>query len=1051
MKRLLNFTIASALLLSISHIAGDQQARAQEPAPSTVAELFAAMKLTAEQHAEFKALEQRKRTLEAEFRDLTGEALREARNAFYAERQKTLKEIFTEEQWTLWRTFWTRSRNRASPGPRSQPTRVPLTTAGSAPVVVPDLSTIPILDSAERDRFGGWKGKSFEATGFFHTHHDGSRWWLVTPDGHPFLSFGLNHFHAATWNAPYNREHWTEQFGAQKPLDQIWMQGFRTEALSVCRKLGITALGIHNDAATLTNKPQRAILPYVRRYQPVVLSHYTYPKAAHYHDVFAPQFIAHCDAVAEQQALPYKDDPMLIGYSMADAPLLTDTAVRNRPQGATTWPRVLRNLAEHAPGKQAYVQMLRERHNDIMALNNAYGTSFDSWQSLSEAEKWRQQTDYDNKIELEDNAAFLRLCIDQYYTVAKASLRKVDPDHMFLGDKLGARGDNFDAVIEAAAPHVDIINYGHYGRLAEQEAVIDRWTEKLKKPFLSADGSFAVRSEMLPNPMGTVAMDWAQCSEWTRELATGLFARPDVVGWNICGVMELWKTAPGREKKQHQGIMDPFGKIHPGMESAIRDVTSRLYHIADAQNTEAEEVGTAPAAEDEDPNIIGRKGFVHVERIDGVWFMVNADGERFVPTGMNHVGPMSRFAPYNRDFWLEQFGPELLTAPGRINWQGPGVKRWLERIAKDHKDYGFNTLAFHHPHTMPTEYCNELELYYFGKMRMSHVHARRARTMSRDKKFPDVFDPAWVTKLDEHVESFTSRHKNAKYLLGYSYDDLPAYTIHNLERRIAGFEHHPWILDIISKPGLTKGKSVWIDILKERYPSAAGAADIYGVSAAEWTDFGDVTEWGLPKHPKQGFSDQAMMNAKIVEAYLKAHHDAIRRHDPNHLILGDKIQNARPQPDWVWEIVKKYVDVIVIQDYDFFTPEHEEKLRHVYSVTGKPIINGDHSYGVLRPNMRSVKGVRVESAEVKGQEYATYLRGIMNLPFMLGWQTCGYLETWEGTADSTGKQQTGYFDPYGKPIEEALVHVKAANEQAAQWHERAGTLNDVYSNRRRQR
>ncbi len=70
---------------------------------------------------------------------------------------------------------------------------------------------------------------------------------------------------------------------------------------------------------------------------------------------------------------------------------------------------------------------------------------------------------------------------------------------------------------------------------------------------------------------------------------------------------------------------------------------------------------------------------------------------------------------------------------------------------------------------------------------------------------------------------------------------------------------------------------------------------------------------------------------------------------------------------------------------------------------------------------------------------------------MLGWQTCGYLETWEGTADATGKQQTGYFDPFGEPIEDALSHARAANQQAVEWHERAGTLKDVYSSKLRRR
>lgn len=460
----------------------------------------------------------------------------------------------------------------------------------------------------------------------------------------------------------------------------------------------------------------------------------------------------------------------------------------------------------------------------------------------------------------------------------------------------------------------------------------------------------------------------------------------------------------------------------------------------------------APApGKHEVPGLLGKKGFVHVERQDGIWFMINAVGERFIPLGMNHVGPMHRFARYNRAFWVERFGPDIFNERGQPDWQGPGVKRWLKQIAKDHLDNGFNTLAFHHPLTMPTEYCNELGLYYFGKMKMSHVNAKRAPKMSPDGKYPDVFSPRWVRRLDGYTRNYTTKHRDSKHLLGYTFEDLPAYTVHHLEKRITKFEHHPWIIDIISKPGLTPGKQAWIDVLKKQYPTAAEAAAMYQLDVSDWSGFGEITEWPLPRNSKQGFADQALMNAKIVEAYLKAHHDAIRRHDPNHLIFGDKIQNARPQPDWVWEIVRKYVDVILIQDYDFFLPGHERKLRHIHNLTGRPIINGDHSYGFLRPNMTAVKGIKVRTAEEKGRQYAIYLRGILNLPFMLGWQTCGYLETWEGTADATGKQQTGYFDPFGKPIEQALSLARDANSKALEWHEKARTLKNVYSTGQRLR
>ena len=41
-------------------------------------------------------------------------------------------------------------------------------------------------------KWGGWLGKRFSATGFFRTHYDHKRWWLVDPDGYAFWSSGLD-------------------------------------------------------------------------------------------------------------------------------------------------------------------------------------------------------------------------------------------------------------------------------------------------------------------------------------------------------------------------------------------------------------------------------------------------------------------------------------------------------------------------------------------------------------------------------------------------------------------------------------------------------------------------------------------------------------------------------------------------------------------------------------------------------------------------------------------------------------------------------------------
>ncbi|MEL7238589.1 MAG: hypothetical protein AAGK78_06980, partial [Planctomycetota bacterium] len=45
----------------------------------------------------------------------------------------------------------------------------------------------------DRNAWGGFAGTDqLDATGFFRTHHDGRRWWLVDPDGQLFWSAGLN-------------------------------------------------------------------------------------------------------------------------------------------------------------------------------------------------------------------------------------------------------------------------------------------------------------------------------------------------------------------------------------------------------------------------------------------------------------------------------------------------------------------------------------------------------------------------------------------------------------------------------------------------------------------------------------------------------------------------------------------------------------------------------------------------------------------------------------------------------------------------------------------
>ena len=89
---------------------------------------------------------------------------------------------------------------------------------------------------------------------------------------------------------------------------------------------------------------------------------------------------------------------------------------------------------------------------------------------------------------------------------------------------------------------------------------------------------------MAPVPHGTqgngmAAKDQAERAQWTREFMENATARPDFVGWHMCGVIETWNTMKGKEGAQHTGIMTPTGEFFPEMESAIQYISKRLYEI----------------------------------------------------------------------------------------------------------------------------------------------------------------------------------------------------------------------------------------------------------------------------------------------------------------------------------------------------------------------------------------------------------------------------------------------------------------------------------------
>ncbi len=156
--------------------------------------------------------------------------------------------------------------------------------------------------AAELDRFGGWTVKKFKATGFFRVEK-ADRWWIVTPDGYAFLSFGINHLYPDLWNQDYNREAWKKRLGLTSLNGPDFQPALKAWFFETCRQYGFNTVGVHTSLPIVTTpKPS---MPYMQPIPFVDIPHWkTDIPDSNFRDVFAPGFAQHCDRMAKKVAAP---------------------------------------------------------------------------------------------------------------------------------------------------------------------------------------------------------------------------------------------------------------------------------------------------------------------------------------------------------------------------------------------------------------------------------------------------------------------------------------------------------------------------------------------------------------------------------------------------------------------------------------------------------------------------------------------------------------------------------------------------------------------------
>lgn len=374
---------------------------------------------------------------------------------------------------------------------------------------------------ADRSKFGGWaEGPKLEATGFFRAEKVDGQWAMVDPEGHLFIMTGVDNIRMvdtytitgvdydtpATRSNPqvgselrYNMFEWLPEYddvladaydhvpyvhkGAMEKGEVISfykanvMRKYQSqsggEALATWDEVaidrmvdwGFTSLGNWADPRLFSNER----VAYVAhgwihgRDEMARISSgndYWWPIP----DPFDPIFKEEARKTAEEVASTVDvNDPWLIGVFMDNEMSWGNTTNEASHYGIAI--SALSYDAEESPVKAVLVKHFKEKYQTVAALNDAWGSDVQSWDEFAESYDYRGRLSAGQK---KDYGDILQMISEQYFSIVQAEVKRVLPNHMYMGSRFADWGQTPE-VLRGAAPYVDVMSYNLYANDLESK------------------------------------------------------------------------------------------------------------------------------------------------------------------------------------------------------------------------------------------------------------------------------------------------------------------------------------------------------------------------------------------------------------------------------------------------------------------------------------------------------------------------------------------------------------------------------------------------------
>ena len=428
------------------------------------------------------------------------------------------------------------------------------------------------------NRYGGWAdGPQLKATGYFRTEKYKGRWWFVDPEGRLFFSHGANSIgfeqptslkdreSLFTWipSEPEIGEARTENTinfmvaNLHRTFGPDWRPKAYERVHARMRQWGMNTIGAWSAPELYKNAktPYTPILHVWRGGKPL---------GKNVPDPFSAEF----EKRVEEGLLAFQpsvgSDPWCLGVFIDNELTWYENIVGNALAGDA-----------EMPARKAVVHALQEKYATIEKLNAAWGTQYESWETL-------KATPADSAGFTEDRKTLERLIGSRYYKVCHDMMRKILPNHLYLGSRIHKAPP---AILEESARYCDVFSVNRYMSLPAAGV-----PKGFDTPALIAEFHFGAPDRGVPGVGLTFVGDQLQRSRAYAAYVLDAVIQPDIIGTHWFAYPDQSAAARptvGKPGENYQiGFVDVTDTPYPEITAYSRGLADVMYPLAERQSVD---------------------------------------------------------------------------------------------------------------------------------------------------------------------------------------------------------------------------------------------------------------------------------------------------------------------------------------------------------------------------------------------------------------------------------------------------------------------------------